>query len=944
MLTFANSDSSHRAGRRGFLPRWVAVLVAFAMSLVGLTAVTAPASAVVFGISNNPTYIAGSSVAAVGSTFTPTFSFGTGSETVTSSTTSVCTVSGIVVSFIAAGTCSLSFADGPPPALTGTKTIQVGTVQVTDRPDGAVNAIAQDANGNTYLGGVFGNVRTETGSGGAMGVFAGVSPYGGAVDHSMPAVAGGDVRASAADGNGGWYIGGSFTSVGGVTRNGLAHILPNGSVDAWNPNPNGTVYAMLISGTSMYVGGAFTTFGGANGTTRNRLAAFDLSASPLSNTPTSFDPNLNGTVNALAASTSSGVTKLIAGGAFTTVAGSTTRNRAAAWLASDGTLDSLLNPDLDGEVYALYAGGSSVYLGGAFTHVYSTGANTARNYVVKFDAFANANVQLQSWNPNVNNYVRAIAAAGANMFLGGDFTKAGSANPQTTYNHLLRTDNSAGTPAPTVTTARWNPNVNGNVYALAVQGSVLYFGGSFTSTSSGVTRSNLAAISTANNTVVANLWPGWAIGTVYSLATTATQVYAGGAFSTLGSTARNNLASLDSNGVVTSFDPNVTVLTAGSDGGVKALAVIGSKVYAGGAISFANGVSRGNLAAWDMSSGTPNTPISWNPNANAMVNAMVATGNTLYVGGVFTTFAGSTARNRLVAFDTSSATPDTPTSWDPNAGGTVKALVVSGSTVYAGGAFTTIGSSDRNRLAAIGTADGLPTLWDPNADFLVNALAVSGSTVFAGGGFRTIGSSDRNRLAAIGTADGLPTSWDPNADGMVSALAVSGSTVYAGGGFTTIGSSTRNYLAAIGTDGTLSSWNPNAQNIVNALFASGSSVYAGGAFATVATTPGSRYLAKLKSAAVTVTAASPSSVNSATAVPSISYTSSPSSVAGDWTTQPTCGVYASSDTGFATALTGARSAGTYVTHCSGGVGFDSITYVDGSLTVTQYRTPVAVTA
>jgi hypothetical protein len=242
---------------------------------------------------------------------------------------------------------------------------------VTDRPDGTVNAIAQDANGNTYLGGAFSNVRTETGSGGALGGYVAASPYGGAVDHSMPAVIGGDVRASAADGNGGWYIGGAFTSVGAVTRNGLAHILSNGSVDAWNPNPNGTVYAMLISGTTMYVGGAFTTFGGANGTTRNRLAAFDLSASPLSNTPTSFDPNLNGTVNALAASTSSGVTKLIAGGAFTTVAGSTTRNRAAAWLASDGTLDSLLNPDLDGEVYALYAGGSSVYLGGAFTHVYS---------------------------------------------------------------------------------------------------------------------------------------------------------------------------------------------------------------------------------------------------------------------------------------------------------------------------------------------------------------------------------------------------------------------------------------------------------------------------------------------------------------------------------------------------------------------------------------------
>ena len=91
MLTFANSDSSNRAGRRGFLPRWVAVLVAFAMSLVGLTAVAAPASAaVLLTFSNSPTFIAGTSVAAVGSSYTPTFggSYAT-PATVTSSTTSV---------------------------------------------------------------------------------------------------------------------------------------------------------------------------------------------------------------------------------------------------------------------------------------------------------------------------------------------------------------------------------------------------------------------------------------------------------------------------------------------------------------------------------------------------------------------------------------------------------------------------------------------------------------------------------------------------------------------------------------------------------------------------------------------------------------------------------------------------------------------------------------
>jgi outer membrane protein assembly factor BamB len=119
---------------------------------------------------------------------------------------------------------------------------------------------------------------------------------------------------------------------------------------------------------------------------------------------------------------------------------------------------------------------------------------------------------------------------------------------------------------------------------------------------------------------------------------------------------------------------------------------------------------------------------------------------------------------------------------------------------------------------------------------------VSGSTVYAGGAFTQIGCISgcsitggpftRNRLAAI-DSNGSLQSWNPNADGTVRALAVSGTNIYAGGDFTTIGSTTRNYLAAIGTDGSLQSWNPNANSSVNALAVSGSTVYAGGQFTSI---------------------------------------------------------------------------------------------------------------
>ena len=97
-----------------------------------------------------------------------------------------------------------------------------------------------------------------------------------------------------------------------------------------------------------------------------------------------------------------------------------------------------------------------------------------------------------------------------------------------------------------------------------------------------------------------------------------------------------------------------------------------------------------------------------------------------------------------------------------------------------------------------------------------------------------------------------------------------------------------------------------------------------------------------RSSAYVVTAESPSTITYGAALPAIGYTSSPTSVSGDWTTAPTCAVYASTDTAFATPLTGVKHVGTYVTHCYGGVPTNAptVTYVSGSLVIARSASTV----
>src|SRR5207247_1954123 len=83
------------------------------------------------------------------------------------------------------------------------------------------------------------------------------------------------------------YIGGSFTKIGGQTRNRIAALdAGTGQATPWNPDADGTVRALGVSGQVVYAGGGFTRIGGQP---RNRVAALDENGAA-----TSWNPDANG--------------------------------------------------------------------------------------------------------------------------------------------------------------------------------------------------------------------------------------------------------------------------------------------------------------------------------------------------------------------------------------------------------------------------------------------------------------------------------------------------------------------------------------------------------------------------------------------------------------------------------------------------------------------------
>lgn len=600
------------------------------------------------------------------------------------------------------------------------------------------------------------------------------------------------------------------------------------------------VNAIVRVGSTIYIGGNFTRVGPRTGPGVELGLDGTLIASP---EIAGAGPNTGGgAATGVRAVTSDGVGGWYVAGLFTHVGGTAHVN--LAHILADGTVDPAFSPAVDGNVEALALSGTTLYIAGQFAHV----AGQARSNIA---AVSTTDGSATAFAPDADAEVAALAIVGPIVYAGGNgFTTIGG-KPRASLAALDATTGVATSFAPVIASTNGLPNI----LTIATIGTTIYIGGYF-DTVNGTARRTIAALA-PDGTSVASFAPEPSYfgclpcATVVAIAVSGTTVYAGGSFDTIGGSARDNLAGLNATtGAATAFDPS-------ANGNILALAASATTVYAGGGFQMIGGAARHYVAALDASTGVAS---AFDPDPNNSVNAIAVAGTSVYLGGSFTSFGGM-VRAGLVAFD---ATTGEPTAWDPHATGPngnlaqINAIVASGSTLYIGGSFETIGGAARSNVAALDLASATATAWNPSSDGSVDALAIDPTgLVYAGGEFLSIGGKQRVFIAALDGATGAATAWDPSADNSVRALALGDHVVYAGGMFAQIGGAQVFALAELdAATGHATTWTANLGPgmfgaYVYALAVDGPSLFIGGGFGSV------QGIARHNAAAVSLADATP---------------------------------------------------------------------------------------
>lgn len=626
------------------------------------------------------------------------------------------------------------------------------------------------------------------------------------------------------------YVAGSFTSIGGIAASHVARWdgkVWNRLGDSATNGVEGNAYALAVSGDTVYVGGEF---GNAGGAPASRVARFLKSSGRWS----ALAEGVSGTAPVYVGSLLLNNGMLYVGGNFTK-AGNQAASSVARWSAGTSSWTSMASAGgeqgVDGEVYAMALDANILYIGGNFSRAGNTAAANVASWSTSGGSWAKLGTGLKG-------YVNALVVWNGALVAGGEFGLDTMDGVNFAYFSQTKSEWDPFAPllgSPGRYSDTPTPAQVGVVRALAVNGVNIYVAGSFRSVYPvSMSPASLAANfiarwdGTAQNTAFLALASGGGNGTsgpINAIGLSGANVYVGGAFRTAGAVNANRIALWDGK----KWAPLGEELF--DTHNIYAILVNGGDIYIGRP---ANSSGQGSIAKWN---GKGWTTLGVTAGS---VFALALNGDELYVGGHFSSVEGVSAVN--VARFTLSTKKWTAFGEGSGVGGgtysVVQALAVRGEDLYVAGRFQIADTIEASDIAIYNrTAGTWRTLGDgiTGEDFnIIFSLAFGANgEVYVGGRFTQAGNVPANNIAkwSNGTWSGL----GDGLDGAANTIAVSGDQVYVGGDYTKAGGAPALRLAVF--NATTGQWASLDGGIsggplpnVYALAVNGSNLYAGGLF------------------------------------------------------------------------------------------------------------------
>lgn len=526
------------------------------------------------------------------------------------------------------------------------------------------------------------------------------------------------------------YVGGAFQRVGGAARTNLAALHPDtGRVLPWRVDVAGTnegdpaltylfdrVTGLALSGATLYAVGEFERVAGQP---RSGVAALDASTARL----TRWNPSRLGNPYAIAA-TFAAVYVATPRGVFAR----DRRTGGPIWLARPRSYGGFL-------AGTLAVAGPTLYLGGDVASV------PGEPNVASIDVRSG---EVTDWRPPpLDGFVSALAAADAQVAVGGEFNAVGEA---ARHRDLVALDAETGRPLPLKLDLEGD---GAEVRALALSRSTLYVAGYFDGIAGSKLHSGLAAIDL--DTGDPTSWVPVVENGPQRLAESGGAIYLSPEQDNYDTFGELPLSAIHAE-TAKPLPWRTAVENRGDS--VKALVAHGPRVYLAGDFRWVDVFERRLLAAVDAETGE--LVHDWDPRPNGDVLTLAASDGTLFVGGKFTRIAGA-RRHGAAAFDadTGKLLPWAPRlergdlGYRPEA----HAFAASESAVFVAGDFSAVRGLPREGLAAVDPETARPLPWRVDLDALVGHgafhLAVADSTLYFAGEFESVDGMPQKDLAAV---------------------------------------------------------------------------------------------------------------------------------------------------------------------------------------------------